>query len=153
MSAPSYYWQGGRKIAIEQDRSAVTIHADDEHQALAAADEAGVRLREVRPSASGLVRAEIEADRDEGMRRLREHNIVHHVYRDAQDPGREVLITDSFFLKFKDGTPAAKIAQYLQEESLVVEQDHGNNLLLVRVTTATGLPSGPGISSMISSRI
>lgn len=42
MSETTYFWQGGRKIEIQKDDSAITIHADDEVEARAAAARAGV---------------------------------------------------------------------------------------------------------------
>lgn len=139
MSETSYFWQGGRKIEVRQDAAAVTIHAADEEAARAAAARAGVELTAAKTAAPGLVEARVLGDRDHSMHRLRsERNVVHHVYRDRREPDSEVLITESFFVKFKAGTPAQRIREYFASEHLLVEQDLGNNTFLVRVTDATG---------------
>jgi subtilisin family serine protease/subtilisin-like proprotein convertase family protein len=138
MSETQFMWQGGRKIAIEADPRDVTIQAHDEAAARELAREAGVAPLSLRPLSAGLVRAELP-DRDADMARLRGNNqVVHHVYRAATDRDSEFLITESFFIKFKPDTPVAAIHQYLQAEHLTVEQDLGDNTLLVRVTDATG---------------
>jgi len=138
MSETKFIWQGGRKIEVEPDPTQVTIHAPDETTARNAANAAGVTPRQLRGVASGLVRAEL-VDRDRDIDKLRAHQqVVHHVYRATKAPDSEFLITESFFLKFKPGTPADKITAYLAAEHLVVEQDLGQNTLLVRVTTDTG---------------
>jgi subtilisin-like proprotein convertase family protein len=73
------------------------------------------------------------------MSRLRTgRNVVHHVYRDRQAPESEYLITESFFIKFKDGTPEERIREYFATEHLVVEREMGNGTFLVRVTADTG---------------
>jgi hypothetical protein len=139
MSETTYFWQGGRKIEVQEDDTAVTIHADNEAQARSTAARAGVELRATEAAAPGLVRAQIVGDRDNAMSRLRaEHNVVHHIYRDRQAPGNEYLITESFFIKFKPGTPEHRIREYIEVEHLVVEQEMGDKTYLVRVTEATG---------------
>ena len=137
MSDTRYFWQGGRKIAITQDESAVTIHASGEHAARAAAEDARVEVASVERAAPGLMRVALSGDRDTAMERLRESNVVHHVYREASHPDTEYLITESFFLKFKPETTAERVASYLAEEGLIVEQDLGNKTFLVRVTEQT----------------
>lgn len=139
MSETTYFWQGGRRIEVQPDQTAVTIHAESEADAQRAAERAGVALEIDQPAAPGLVRGRLPANRDQGMSRLRaDNNVVHHVYRDTHTPENEYLITESFFIKFKPGTPAARIREYLQAERLVLEQDLGNDTYLVRVTDGTG---------------
>jgi subtilisin family serine protease/subtilisin-like proprotein convertase family protein len=138
MSETNFMWQGGRKIEIEADPAEVTIHAQDEQAALAAALAAGVAPRRLRPAGAGLVRAELR-QRDADIDKLRAaEQVVHHVYRGAKSRESEFLITESFFVKFKDGTPESEIRAFLAAQRLVVEQDLGDNTLLVRVTTETG---------------
>jgi subtilisin family serine protease/subtilisin-like proprotein convertase family protein len=139
MVAKSYFWQGGRKIEIDEDASAVTIHAADENEAKETAKRSGVELRSTKAAAPGLVRAEVVGDRDDGMRRLRDaSNVVHHVYRGSTSRDSEYLITESFFVKFKPDTPEHRIQEFVAAEHLRVEQDLGNKTYLVRVTTQTG---------------
>lgn len=139
MAETTYFWQGGRKIEVRQDEAAVTIQADTQAEVSAAADGAGVELRSVQPAAPGLVRAEVVGDRDDAMAKLRaDRNVVHHVYRQEAAPENEIIITESFFLKFKDGTPENRIRDYFAAENLVVEQKVDENTYLVRVTNATG---------------
>lgn len=144
MTDTSYFWQGGRKIAVQKDATAITIQASSEAAALDAASRAGVTLSAPRVATPTLVRAALERDTEASIERLRaQKNVVHHVYRDLaaqvqpEDAG-EYLITESFFLKFKPGTPAQRMHDYLLREHLVVERDLGNLTLLVRVTDATG---------------
>ena len=138
MAETNYLWQGGRRIEIEADPAAVTIQVPSEQEARAAARSLGVSARNVRRAGPDLMRAEL-ADRDAAMARLRAGDqIVHHVYRAANQGGAEFLVSETFFLKFKPETTDAFISQYLVDNHLVVENDLGNKLLLVRVTTATG---------------
>jgi subtilisin family serine protease len=139
MSETKYFWQGGRKIEIQKDDAAVTIHADSEAEAVSAAARAGVQLLAAATVAPGLVNADIVGDRDGSVDRLRADNqVVHHVYRGRQASDSDYLITESFFIKFKPDTPEHRILEYFATESLVVEQDLGDKTYLVRVTTATG---------------
>jgi hypothetical protein len=139
MAETTYFWQGGRKIAVQQDDATITIHSENAAEAHDAAARAGVEFREIEAAAPGLVRAQIVGDRDDSMSRLRaDDNVVHHVYLDRQAPENEYLITESFFVKFKPETPDTRIRDYLEAEHLVVEQDMGNKTYLVRVTEATG---------------
>jgi subtilisin family serine protease len=139
MAESNYFWQGGRKIEVEQDPAAVTIQAASEEEARTVAARAGVELATTAHTAPGLVQARLVGDRDASMKRLRaDDNVVHHVYRDRQAPSSEYLITETFFIKFKEDTPDHRIQDYLAAEHLVVEQDMGNKTYLVRVTDATG---------------
>jgi subtilisin-like proprotein convertase family protein len=117
----------------------MTIHAPNEAAARVAADRAGIQLESVERAAPGLVRARVSGDLDSSMARLRgDSNVVHHVYRDANAPDVEYLITDSFFVKFKPDTPEHRIRDYFQAENLIIEKDLGDLTYLVRVTDATG---------------
>jgi hypothetical protein len=139
MSETNYFWQGGRKIEVQKDDSAITIHAAGEAAAHRAAERVGVELRATEPVAPGLVRATIVDDRERSANRLRaEDNVVHHVYRDQQTGESEYLITESFFIKFKEDTPENRILRYLAAEHLIVEREMGDKTYLVRVTDATG---------------
>ena len=141
MTDTTYFWQGGRKIPIRQDAAAITIQAASEAEARAAAARAGVQLQAVQPAAANLVRADVVTNRDPSMDRLRAlGNVVHHVYRHEQDADAdsEYLITESFFLKFKEGTSEATVRDYLARENLLVERRIDDRTYLVRVTTATG---------------
>lgn len=139
MTETNYFWQGGRKIEIQQDAAAVTIHAKNAAEAESAAERAGVELREATAAGPGLVQAEVVGDRDRSMERLRaDDNVVHHVYRDRKAAEGEYLITESFFIKFKEGTPEHRIRDYFATENLSVEQELGDKTYLVRVTAETG---------------
>lgn len=140
MAETTYFWQGGRKIPVQQDDSDITIHAASESEARDAATRAGVELRSLRAATPNLVRAAVARDPEASVDRLRaQNNVVHHVYREPNAPqGSEYLITESFFIKFKDGTPDQRIQAYFANEKLVVERDMGAKTFLVRVTDATG---------------
>ena len=135
--ARSYFWQGGRRIEVEEDAADITLHARDAAEAREVAARAGVEVAAARLAAPGLVRATIVPERDAGMAKLRTEAIVHHVYRDTGDSRSEYLITDSFFVQFKPGTPASRITQYIVDEHLAIEQDFGRGLMLLRVTDET----------------
>lgn len=138
MTTNQYFWQGGRKIPIEQTESEITLHAADVGTAESVASRAGVTLEEAEQVGPDLVRATVAGDRDRSMTQLRQlNNIVHHVYRTPGETNSEYLITDSFFLKFKPETPKQVIDDYLRQEKLEVVRNLGQNTLLVRVTTAT----------------
>jgi subtilisin family serine protease/subtilisin-like proprotein convertase family protein len=141
MAETHFFWQGGRKVAVAKDASAITIEAPSEAAAEAAAARASVDLQAVRPATPGLMRGNVApAAREDAVDRLRaQHNVVHHVYRNATEPeAGEYLITESFFLKFKPGTPESRINDYLARESLIVERQIEPTTLLVRVSDATG---------------
>lgn len=139
MDETQYFWQGGRKIEVRKDDSAITIQAASESDVEHAAGHAGVALTGTAPVRPGLYRATVVDDREVAVDRLRaEDKVVHHVYRDRRTGESEYLITESFFIKFKPDTPESRILEYLASESLVVEQAMGDNTFLVRVTDATG---------------
>jgi len=139
MSETNYFWQGGRKIEVQKDDSTITIHATSEADARTAVERAGVEIGAIEPVTTGLVRATIIDDRERSVNRLRaENNVVHHVYCDQQTNENEYLITESFFIKFKQDTPENRILEYLEAENLVVEQAMGDKTYLVQVTNATG---------------
>ncbi len=138
MTTNQYFWQGGRKIPIEQTESEITLHATNVETAQSAARRAGVLLEDVEKVGPNLVRATVADDRDRSMAQLRQaDNVVHHTYRTPGETDSEYLITDSFFLKFKPDTSPQAIDEFLQQESLEVVRDLGQNTLLVRVTTET----------------
>src|SRR5262245_19420172 len=137
MTESTYFWQGGRKIEVRKDDSAVTIHADSEAEAGDAAARVDVPVRAAAIAAPGLVHLEV-GDRDASVDRLRaDRNVVHHVYRDQHADNR-YLITESFYIKFKPDTPEDRILAYFAAEHLVVERDMGDKTYLVRVTDETG---------------
>ncbi len=138
MAESTYYWQGGRKIEIEQVGNYVTVEAENADEVQRAATDAGVELREAQAVSPGLVQVEIAADRDESMKKLRKSHVVHHLYATKGQPDDRVLVTDSFFIKFKSDTSERYIRQYIEDECLEIVEDFGNNSLLVRVTDATG---------------
>ncbi len=144
MAEATYFWQGGRKIEVKEDETDVTIQAENEAVARTAAARAGVELRAARTTAPGLVHATVAGDRDASMARLRtDSNVVHHVYRDRAAPDTEYLITETFFIKFKDGTSDERMREYFTVEHLAVEHEMGNKTFLVRVTAATGRNPDP----------
>jgi subtilisin-like proprotein convertase family protein/subtilisin family serine protease len=136
--ATNFFWQGGRKVEIEEDAAEITIQAETEAEANAAAARVGVALDQPQVTAPGMVRARLATDRDSGMSRLRQQKVVHHVYRSAADRRNDYLITDTFHIKFKPDTSPARIVDYLRDEHLTLERDLGDGLLLVRVTDQTG---------------
>jgi subtilisin family serine protease len=141
MTDTTYFWQGGRRIAVEKDASTITIEALSEADAQGAAARAGVQLHALSAATPTLVRATVAQDRETAVDALRaQDNVVHHVYRNAAQPeSGEYLITESFFLKFKDGTPDSRINDYLARESLIVERQIEPLALLVKVTDATDM--------------
>jgi subtilisin-like proprotein convertase family protein/subtilisin family serine protease len=139
MSTNNYFWQGGRKILIEQKESEITLHAADVETAQMAADQAGVSLEQLDQVGPELIRASVSSDRNGSMTQLRQSgSVVHHVYQTPGETDSEYLITDTFFIRFKPATPAQTIDQYIRDESLEVVQDLGQNTYLLRVTTTTG---------------
>ena len=138
MSDSTYYWQGGRKIEIEQVGNFATVEATTVDEVQQAAADAGIELKEVQTVSPGLIQVEIAADRDDSMKKLRRTHVVHHLYATKGQPDDKVLITDSFFIKFKPGTCARDLKRFLEDEGLELIEDFGNNSLLVRVTNATG---------------
>lgn len=139
MTSNNYFWQGGRKIALEHTASDITLQAANIEAAKTEAGKAGVSLENMAQVGSNLIRATARADRNGLMARLRQSGIVvHHVYQTPGQPNSQYLITDTFFVKFTPETTAQTIEQYIQDENLEVAQDLGQNTLLLRVTTATG---------------
>ena len=124
MSNNNYFWQGGRKIHIEQTEHDITLNAPDLAAARTMADEAGVSLERMNPVGAGLIRATVAGDRDRSMAQLRElDNVVHHVYQTPGEPDSKYLITDTFFIKFKPGTSPLAIQELLEAEKLGIKYD------------------------------
>lgn len=138
MSGTTYYWQGGRKIEIEQAGNLATVQADSVEEVEKAAERAGVRVRRPQMVSRGVVRLEVPDDRDGDMERLRATHVVHHVYHTKGQPDDELLITDTLFIKFKEGTSRQEIDAYFRAEHLEVEDVFGDLSFLVRVTDGTG---------------
>ena len=138
MTTTSHFWQGGRRIEIEQDETAVTVHADSPEAAAAAAERAAVAMQRPRTVTPGLVRAELPEDRDGAMERLRRDRVLHHVYRVKGQPLNEILVTESFFLKLREGADEDAVRRLLRDEALEVAEVFGVGSFLVRVTDATG---------------
>ncbi|MEN8132943.1 MAG: S8 family serine peptidase [Pseudomonadota bacterium] len=138
MSGNNYYWQGGRKIEIEQGAVAATVQAENIAEVEAAAAASRVTIRKPQLVGSGLVRMEMVDDRDAAMDKLRENHVVHHVYHTKGQPSDEVLITDTFFLKFKPSTTRDEIENYVKAENLQIADTYDDHTYLVRVTNATG---------------
>jgi subtilisin family serine protease len=139
MSTNNYFWQGGRKIYIEQKENEITLQTPDVDAARTAADQAGVSLEDMAQVSPDLVRANVSVDRNHSMTELRQSGtVVHHVYQTPGQPGSEYLIRDTFFIKFKPETAMEAIDQFIRDENLEVVQNLGQNTLLLRVTTATG---------------
>ncbi len=138
MSTTNFFWQGGRKIFIEAAEGEATVHADNAGQAREAARRAAVDVDTAEEVGSGLVKLRFAEDRDPAMDRLRQHEVVHHVYRQQGHPEGEVLINDTFFIGFKPDTPAADIARFIAENHLQVVEDYGKGRRLLRVTDDTG---------------
>jgi subtilisin family serine protease len=140
MADTSFFWQGGRKIGVRKDDDTITIEADSPERAHQAAARAGVTLQQVEPVAPGLMRATVPgAERERAVDAMRgERQVVHHVYRDRHSGDTEYLITESFFIKFKPGTPEARVLALLAARHLLIERELGNLTYLVRVTDATG---------------
>jgi len=133
-----YIWQGGKKVQVVSSSTGVTIQAPNERVAKELALEAGVQVEGVAKVSDGLIAAKLPVDRDAGMRKLREEVVVHHVYHAPDEPANEYLITDTFYIKFRDGTTRQAIDHYMQDEGLELVEDMGNGTLLVRVTKTTG---------------
>jgi len=133
----SYFWQGGQKVEIEKKGGVALVHAVDADSAFFLARKVGVAVTSVMPITKGLMKVRIRGDLDDSMAKLRVDNIVHHVYHLAGQPSAEVMVSDSFYLRFKAGTTEARMAQYLAQEGLHEEQKLDDQTLLVRVTAAT----------------
>ncbi len=140
MADTTYFWQGGQKVGVRKDEAAITILADSPEQAQQEAARAGVQLNNLEPVYPGVVRATVpHTERELAVDAMRAgDNIVHHVYRDTDSGESEYLITETFFLKFKAGTPEQRILEHLARKHLVVDHELGNKTFLVRVTNATG---------------
>ncbi len=138
MSGTHYYFQGGRRIEIEHAGNLTAIHAATVDEVLDAATRAGVGVRSPQIAAPGLVTLEIPEDRDGAMEKLRATHVMHHVYCTKGQPADTILITDTFFLKFKDETDQREIDRFLREERLLIEEIFGERSFLVRVTNETG---------------
>src|SRR6516162_7396392 len=112
--ATNYFWQGGKRVEVEQASAAVTVQAASVAAAAGAAAAAGVAVQQLAAVRPGLVRATVEGKRDESMAALRDEAVVHHVYHTPDHPAGEYLITDSFYVKFKKGTSDASVRDFLR---------------------------------------
>lgn len=137
MSGTTYYWQGGRKIEIEHAGNRAVVQADSVEEVEEVAERADVRVLRPQLVTPGVVKLELPDDRDGSMERLRNTHVVHHVYHTKGQPDDEILITESVFIKFKEGTSRQDIDAYFKMEHLVVEDVFGDLSFLVRVTDET----------------
>lgn len=138
MSGTIYFWQGGRRIAIEEAPAEVTIETSSTNAAENAARDAAVNVDAVEDIGSGLVKMRLAGDRDKAMERLRKSHVVHHVYQLEGQLDAELVISDAFVCKFKRGTDNAEVTRFINDNHLEVVVDYGNGRLLLRVTDATG---------------
>ncbi len=139
MTESTYFWQGKRKVEIEQKPDVVTIETPSVEFAFEAAKSAGVEVTDIAPVSNMMVRMRVRGDRDQGMAELRDKgHILHHVYNIAGNPQDQVLITESFYLKFKDGVSEDKKAERISSENLEIVKRIDTNTYLVKVTDATG---------------
>ena len=140
MSETSYFWQGGRKIEVEKDDAAVTIHADNEAAARSAADRAGVDFSATSEAAPGLVHAEIAGDRDRSMERVagRRQRRAPCLSRPATDLQVNTSLPRRSSSNSNPTLPTRVSANTYSTEHLVVEREMGDRTFLVRVTDSTG---------------
>ncbi len=68
----NYFWQGGRKIAIEHTERGITLQAPNIEAAKAEASKARVSLENMAQVSSNLVRATAGTDRNGLMAQLRQ---------------------------------------------------------------------------------
>ncbi len=139
MSESTYLWQGGRKIKIEQKPDLVTMETPSVESAFEAASKAGVEVTDVAPVSDKLVRMRVRGNRDEGMTALRDDgHVMHHVYNTAGNPHDHLLITESFYLRFKRGVTDNEKMALITSEKLEIIERIDENTFLVKVTDATG---------------
>lgn len=138
MSSTNYYWQGGRKIAIEATDTEATVQADSVGEVREAARRAAVDVEAAQDLGPGLVKVRFAGDRDQAMDRLRQDRVVHHVYHVRGQPDAEVLINDTFFIRFRPATPYPAVARFIADNHLEIVEDYGGRRLLLRVTDRTG---------------
>ena len=168
MSDITYFWQGGRKIPVRKDTSSITLHAENEAAARETATRAGVRLQGVKLTGANLVRATVRPEeREDTVNKLRAADtVVHHVYRGVRESASdeaapigsgtaaaaaalaaapaadvhpsEYLITETFFVKFKETASGADVDKFIKDRALAVVKDVGNRTFLLKVTTESG---------------
>ena len=134
----SFYWQGGRKILIETTDAEATVQADSVREVQEVAGRAAGDVDAAQDLGSGLVKVRLAGDRDQAMERLRRNRVVHHVYHLQGQPDAEVLINDTFFIRFKPDTPYPEVSRFVADNHLEIVEDYGDRRLLLRVTDQTG---------------
>lgn len=138
MNETSYYWQGGRKIAIESVPGEMIVVADDGDDALGLTARLEIKARGARRLGGGRVRLGVRGDTELAMERVRSERVAHHVYVHTDDPQTEVLSTDTLFLEFTEETAPSRREEFLAQYALEQVDDLGESTVLARVTDATG---------------
>ena len=139
MSEKSFYWQGGRKIEIEQKSDLVTIETPNVDSAFEATRNAGIEAADLAPVSDKMIRMRVRGDRDQGMETLRKSgHVLHHVYNTVGNPQDQIVITDSIHLKFKKNVSKKDRANLIASEKLEIVDTLGADTLLVKVTNETG---------------
>lgn len=139
MSEKNYFWQGGRKIEIEQKGDLVTIETPNIDSAFEATRNAGIEATDMAPVSDKMVRMRVRGDRDQGMETLRKKgHVLHHIYNTVGNPLDQLVITDSIHLKFKKNVSQKERESLIESEKLEVVDTLGSDTLLVKVTNETG---------------
>lgn len=138
MPSTNYFWQGGRKLEIEYADDLTSVQANSISEVEELARTLDVPVRNPQLVAPGLVSVRMPIDRDGSMQKLRQDRVVHHIYQLKNQPENSVIVTDSFFVKFKEGTSQQEIDQYFKDEHLTVQEAFPDGSLLLRVSDETG---------------
>jgi subtilisin family serine protease len=139
MADKLYFWQGGTRIEIEEKPDLVTIEAPTIERAFEAAESAGVEVADVAPVSENMIMMRMRGSRDAGMHAIRgQGQVLHHVYSTPRNPDDKIIITDSFYLRFKSGVDQETRKTIVDGEKLEILDKIDRDTWLVRVTDATG---------------
>lgn len=138
--------RGGQSVEISKSEDAFTVQLPrrSDQARLVAEDAVG----SIRMLTDKLARVTVDAGkapvqtRDKLMERLREAErlVVHHEYRDKDNPDVSYQITDEILVRFKDGVGTERIRELLEKVGVVIKKEyyHLPGSYLVQVTDAAG---------------
>lgn len=138
--------RGGQSVEISKSEDAFTVQLPRRSdKARLVAEDA---VESIRMLTEKLARVTVDAGkapvqtRDKLMERLREGErlVVHHEYRDKENPDVSYQITDEIIVKFKDGVGTDRIREILEKAGVVIKKEyyHLPGSYLVQVTDAAG---------------
>ena len=127
-----YSYYAGKKVPLRKRVDQYVVRATPDRLRAAS-------LPSGEPVSPSSVRVTTQGSRvEQEMADARRIGVTHHAYEEA-DTGREFLITDRVYVKFKPSTDPAQVAELANRYALVLAQRYSDREALFQLTDATGM--------------